>query len=181
MEQNERQLVLDQLKESRARLFGLVESLTAEQWTFHPGEGRWSIRDCLEHVMRVENRVFGLIEKKLAEPPEPDKQDPAHTKDALVAKSIPDRTLRREAPAAVRPTGEWADSSQLLAEFGKTRGRTIDFAARTQTDLRSRFIPHMAFGDLDCYQWLLVLSLHGERHARQIAEIQADPSFPAAK
>jgi len=180
VEQNERQLVLDQLKASRARLLGLVEGLTAEQWTFQPGEGRWSTRDCLEHVMRVENRIFGLIGKKLEEPPEPDKQDPTHAKDALVAKSIPDRAFRREAPTAVRPTGEWEDSSQLLAEFGKTRERTIEFAALTQSDLRSRFLPHAAFGELDCYQWLLALSLHGERHARQIAEIQADPSFPSA-
>jgi len=159
----------------------LVEGLTAEQWTFHPGEGRWSIQDCLEHVVRVESGTFKRIGKKLEEPPEPDKQDPAHAKDALIAKSIPDRTIRREAPAAVRPTGQWADSSQLLAEFGKTRESTIEFAALTQSDLRSRFLPHGAFGELDCYQWLLVLSLHGERHARQIAEIQADPSFPAVK
>jgi uncharacterized damage-inducible protein DinB len=179
MEEHERKLVVDQLKSSQERLLELVGGLTAEQWTFRPAEGRWSIRECLEHVARVENRVLGLIGKKLDEgTPEPEKRDPTHAKDAVVAKAIPDRTIRREAPEPVRPTGQWADTNELLAEFRKTRQRTTEFAATTRGDLRSHFVPHMALGELDCYQWLLVLSLHGVRHAQQIEEIRAAPGFP---
>jgi hypothetical protein len=36
----------------------------------------------------------------------------------------------------------------------------------------------MAFGELDLYQWLIVLSKHGERHALQIEEIKANPAWP---
>ena len=36
----------------------------------------------------------------------------------------------------------------------------------------------MALGELDCYQWLLVLSLHGSRHAQQMEEIKAAAGFP---
>jgi hypothetical protein len=71
----------------------------------------------------------------------------------------------------------WTDA-QLLAEFGKTRQRTIDFVAATDADLRCHFHPHMALGELDCYQWLLVLSLHGSRHALQIEGVKASPAFP---
>jgi hypothetical protein len=63
-------------------------------------------------------------------------------------------------------------------EFEKARERTVRFTAETDADLRKYFAPHQAFGDLDCYQWLIVMSLHGERHARQIEEIKADPAFP---
>jgi uncharacterized damage-inducible protein DinB len=181
MEDRERQLVVDQLNTSQERQMELVHGLTAEQWTFRPGEGRWSINECLEHVMRVEDRIFGLIGKKLRESaPEPEKQDPTHQKDSLVARSLPDRTHRREAPEPVRPIGQWADADELIAEFRKTRQRTTEFAATTQGDLRNHFLPHMALGELDCYQWLLVLSLHGARHAQQIEEIKAAPGFPRA-
>jgi len=181
MEEHERQLVVNQLTASEERLLELVHGLTADQWVFRPAEGRWSIGECLEHVMRVENRVSGLIGKKLQEgTPEPEKQDPSRAKDALVAQALPDRTVRREAPEPVRPTGEWADADQLLAEFRKTRQKTTEFAATTQGDLRSHFLPHVALGELDCYQWLLVLSLHGARHAQQIEEIKAAPGFPRA-
>lgn len=195
MNERERQLAADHLAASEGRLFGLVDGLTAEQWSFHPGEGRWSIAECLEHVMRVENRIFGVIEKKLEGPPEPAKPSAVESsareasaleasaleKDAVIAKMVPDRTNRREAPEPVRPLGQWPDTAELLAEFQKTRARTAQFVAHTEGDLRSHSIPHPAFGDLDCYQWLLVLGLHGERHARQIEEIKADPGYPCMR
>lgn len=179
MEAHERQLVLDQLAASQAHLLELVDRLTPEQWTFRPAEGRWSIGECVEHVVRVEDRVLGVIKKKLAEGrPEPEKKDPAHAKDAIVAQGVPDRTTRREAPEPVRPTGQWPGAEELLTEFRKTRQRTTEFAAGTQADLRSYFHPHVGFGELDCYQWLLMLSLHGSRHAQQIEEIKAVSGFP---
>jgi len=177
MEEHERQLVLDQLTASQARLLELVDGLTAEQWTFRPAEGRWSAAECLEHVIRVENRILGLIAKKLTEDATAAR---ARVDDSVIAKAVPDRTNRREAPEPVRPTGQWADTNELLAEFGKTRQRTTEFAAATQGDLRGHFIPHMALGELDCYQWLLVLSLHGSRHAQQIEEIKVAAGFPRA-
>lgn len=178
MTARERQLATHHLAASEERLCGLVDGLTAEQWSFHSGEGRWSIAECLEHVMRVENRIFGVIGKKLQGPPETGKKS-ALEDDAAIAKIIPDRTARREAPEPVRPVGQWTDTRELLAEFRKTRTRTAQFAAETEADLRSYFVPHPAFGELDCYQWLLVLGLHGERHARQMEEIKADPAYPS--
>jgi hypothetical protein len=176
MEDHERQLVVDQLTASRDRLLELADGLTIEEWTFRPAEGRWSIGECLEHVMRVESRMLGVIENKLRESP----TGPASTRvdDAWIAKAVLDRTARRQAPEAVRPTGQWPDANELVAEFRKTRRRTTDFAATTQSDLRRYFQPHMALGELDCYQWLLLLSLHGARHAQQMEEIKAAAGFP---
>lgn len=180
MEQHERQLVVDQLSASGARLDGLVQGLTVEQWEFCPGDGRWSIGQCVEHVTLVEKRVMGSIGKKLdqgdAQPRKADADRKA--KDAEVARLIPDRTVRRNAPDAAQPAGEWRDAGQMLAEFRKTRHATTEFAGSTQGDLRNYFIPHGLFGELDCYQWLLALSLHGERHACQIEEIKATPGYP---
>jgi uncharacterized damage-inducible protein DinB len=180
MEERERRMVLEQLAASRGRLMELVEGLTAEQWAFRPAEGRWSIGECIEHVTRVENRIYGVIVKKLEEGV-PSDQLPDRQKDALIMKAIPDRTVKRQAPEAARPTGQWADESDVLAEFEKTRLRTMEFAATTTGDLRRHFHAHMALGEIDCYQWLLVLSLHGSRHAQQIEEIRAASNFPGAR
>jgi uncharacterized damage-inducible protein DinB len=177
MEERERTLVLQQLSESREKLFGLVGGLTTEQWAYRPAEGRWSINECLEHVTRVENRVLGIITAKVAEgAPEPARPE-VRAKDDAIQKGVLDRSTARQAPEPARPTGMWTDS-QLAEEFGRTRQRTIDFAATTESDLRTYFNPHAAFGDLDCYQWLLLLSLHGSRHAKQIEEVKASATFP---
>lgn len=183
MEEHERQLVVDQLTASRERLLDLVHGLTAEQWAFRPAEGRWSIGECLEHVMRVEKRVLGMIGKKLDEnAPEPARNVAGRSeKDAMVAQAVLDRSVRRQAPEPVRPIGEWPDANDLLAEFRNTRQRTAEFAGGTRSDLRSYFLPHPLLGELDCYQWLIALSHHGARHAKQIEEIRATPGFPSTK
>jgi hypothetical protein len=179
MEQHERLRVTNQLVASRERLLNLVDGLTAEQWTFRPAEDRWSICDCVEHVTLVEHRLFGLIGKRLERPAESGSEErPNHPEDDAVAAAVPDRSVRRQAPEPARPTGRWPDTNELLAEFEKARERTVRFTAATDADLRNYSAPHPAFGNLDCYQWLIVMSLHGERHARQIEEIKADPAYP---
>lgn len=177
MEEHERQSAIDHLTASRARLLELVDGLTAEQWTFRPAEGRWSINECLEHITRVENRVFGLIGNKLSESPAP----PAtRTDDSVLTAAILDRSVGRQAPEPARPIGQWPDSNELVVEFRKMRQRTLEFAATTRDDLRSYFVVHPAFGEVDCYQRLLLLGHHGSRHAMQIEEIKAAPGFPRA-
>ena len=178
MNEQERELAAHHLRVSRERMLGLVEGLSPEQWVFHPGEGRWSIGDCVEHVTRVENRVIGFIGEKVEGSP---MEVPASVreKDAALMKVVPDRTERRQAPETARPEGKWTDAGQLLAEFEKTRAKSAQFAVETRADLRSYTQHHGAFGELDCYQWLLLLGLHAERHARQIEEIKAEAGFPA--
>jgi hypothetical protein len=177
MEAQERELVLEHLTESREKLLRLVEGLTKEQWAYRPAEGRWSINECLEHVTTVESRVLGIVTTKLAEGAAGPKKPEVRGKDEAVMTAVLDRTTRRQAPEPVRPSGKWVDS-QLLDEFGKARQRTFDFAATTDADLRGYFNPHAAFGELDCYQWLVLLGLHGSRHALQIEEIKASAGFP---
>ncbi len=179
MNEQERELAAHHLAVSRQRLLRLVQALSAEQWVFHPAEGRWSIGDCVEHVTRVENRVMGFIGEKVQGSPV---EVPASVreKDAALMEVVPDRTERRQAPEIARPEGKITDGGELLAEFLKTRSKSAEFTAETRADLRSYTQHHGAFGELDCYQWLLLLGLHTERHARQIEEIKADAGFPAA-
>lgn len=184
MEQHERQLVLDQLDASRDRILRTVEGLSKEQWSFRPAEGRWSIGDCLEHVIRVENRVRDLIANKLRdEKPQPEKRlsdEQTKARDVEATKTVLDRSAPRQAPEPVRPTGQWAAAEDLMAEFRRCRAETREFAASTEGDLRGYFHPHGALGEIDCYQWLILLSLHGARHAEQMQEVKSAAGFPQA-
>jgi hypothetical protein len=177
MEAQERKLVLEQLTGSREKLLGLVDGLTGEQWAYRPAEGRWSINECLEHVTTVEMRVLGIVTTKLAEGAPGAAKPELRGKDELLMIAVLDRTTRRQAPEPVQPGGKWVDA-QVLDEFSKARQRTLDFAETTDADLRGYFNPHAAFGELDCYQWLVLLSVHGSRHALQIEEIKASAGFP---
>jgi hypothetical protein len=180
MEPHERQLVLDQLASSEARLLALVEGLTPQQWSFREIPERWSIAENIEHVIVLENFITQTITKVLEGSAEPEKKSLAAAKESLVLGVANSRSVKIKAREAARPVGRWPDPAELIAELQKTRARTAAFAAETQADLRDHFFPHVAFGDLDCYQWLVVLGQHGFRHALQIEEIKSDPAYPAS-
>ena len=102
-------------------------------------------------------------------------------KEPLVLGLAKARSTKFNAWEAVRPVGRWPDTAEMIAELRRPRAGTLAFAAETQAELRDHFFPHLAFGDLDCYQWLVVPGQHGARHAvPQIEEIMADPGYPAS-
>jgi hypothetical protein len=178
METSERRFVLEELASSEARLLDLVEGLTPDQWNFRETPDRWSIAEIIEHLILFENFILGTIAKVLEGPAEPGKKALAAGKEPLVLGLANTRGSRIQAREAARPVGSWPDAAGRMAELRKARARTVTFAAGTEADLRGHFFPHLAFGDLDCYQWLLVLSRHVGRHALQIEEIKAHPAYP---
>jgi hypothetical protein len=180
IESHERQLVLDQLAASEARLLALVEGLTPEQWSFRETPERWSIAENIEHVIVLENFILRAIENAIEGPAEPEKKALATGKEPLVHGVGNSRSTKIKARQAALPSGRWPDTVELVAELRKTRARTLAFAAETNADLREHFFPHVAFGDIDCYQWLVVLGQHGFRHALQIEEIKGDAKYAAS-
>jgi hypothetical protein len=175
--QPDRQFILDGLRTSEAGLLAAVHGVTAAQWQFRESPGRWSIAENLEHLVLFEDFIRAAVAGALTRPAEPDKQ--VTEKDPLVLDLAAARaTTRFAAREAARPAGRWTDSGDLLAELHRARAQTIAFAAHTTADLRSHFFAHIAFGDLDCHQWLVLLARHMDRHALQIAQVKADAAWP---
>lgn len=165
-----------QLSQSRELLRQAVSGLSAEQRSFRPAADRWSVIDCIEHVTVVENFTLQRIRRLLEQPPA--SQPDTNGKDQVVVDRVPVRTTRVKGPEAVMPNGRWADFEELLSQFEAARHSTIGFAEATQADLRAYAFPHPFLGPLDCYQWLLFLAAHCERHVRQMEEVKSDPAFP---
>ena len=175
MQDTTRHYLLEQLQNNQTRILALIEPLTPQQWNFKPAPDRWSISEVMEHVVTVENRVLGIIQQKTEGAAEPNKK--SATEDAMLFAAVPDRETRRQAPEIAIPTGQ-LQGRQAQAEFEKCRQRTCDFIAANTNDLRQYFHVHGAFGELDCYQWVMLLALHGERHARQIEEVKTISGYP---
>jgi len=176
VEKAEREFLLLYLAASRERLLDTVNGLNREQARFRPSRDRWSVADCVEHVAIVEKAVLKKIQAILLSPPQP--EPAATTPDDAILSGIPNRSPRCSAPTEATPRRRWTDLGALLRQFEAARERSLRFAAITQSDLRAHFFPHPQLGALDCYQWLLFLGAHSERHARQADEVVADPKFP---
>ena len=92
---------------------------------------------------------------------------------------VVDRSERMKGPERLMPTGRWPHH-ELRREFESVRKRTSEFAANTDARLRESVFPHPRLGPLDCYQWLLLIAAHGERHRAQAEEVMASAGFPRA-
>jgi uncharacterized damage-inducible protein DinB len=176
----ERELALRHLAESRDRLLRMAQGLTREQLHYCAAPGRWTVAECLEHIVMVEGRIFDRIQKALEDGPDPSKRSALEGQDDALVAGAANRVGRLQAPEVLVPTGRWPDE-QLLQEFEAARERTRDFAASTQADLRRHFFKHPMFGDLDLYQWLLMISAHCDRHSAQSEEVMASPEFPRTR
>ncbi len=181
MEREERQSILQELASSEARLLELVHGLTREQWNFRESSERWSIAETVEHLVVFEKFINDVIVRVMAAPAEPEKKTFAAEKEPLVLGLANSRSTKLNAREVVLPTGQWPETAEMVVELRRGRAQTIAFAAETEADLRGHFFPHIAFGDLDCYQWLLAIAQHMARHALQIEEIKAHPAYPPSR
>jgi len=177
MTTDEREVLLKNLAESRERLLRMAQSLSREQLHYRPAPGRWTVAECLEHIATVEGRVLGLIQLTLQTGPDSSKRSAMDGKDDALIADVAGRVTRFQAPDMLVPTGRWPDE-QLLKEFEGARKQTRDFAASTPADLRRHFYKHPALGELDLYQWLLLIAAHCDRHRAQSEEVMASAGFP---
>jgi uncharacterized damage-inducible protein DinB len=156
-----------------------MQGLSKEQLHYRPAPGRWTVAECVEHLTLVEARVLGLIQKSLSEGPTPSKKSVFEGKEKEMVEDIAGRITRFPAPEAIQPNGRWPDD-QLLTQFENTRQQTREFASSTEADLRGHFFTHPRFGDVDLYQWLLLIAAHCERHCAQAEEVMAGAGYPKA-
>ena len=178
MEKTEREQVLHYLADTREMLIRSVDRLTAEQQFFRSAADRWSVADCVEHVTVVETNILKAIQRTLQGPPDPNQPGLTQGKDRTILEMVPSRQTRVKGPDAVMPNGRWPHFEALLLQFEAARERSVRFAAVTQADLRAFAFPHPFLGPLDCYQWLLFLAAHCERHVHHLQEVKTDAAFP---
>ncbi len=178
---DERNSLSARLGRSRDMFLQSIAGLSPAQWTFKPCAEEWSISECADHVLFVENLTFGLVtEKILAKPAEPDKCASVVGKEAKLARAVVDRSTKVKMPMAAVPTGH-ADTPEALADaFMAARRKIVDYVQTTQKPLHHHFAAHMIFKDLDGAQWILMMALHAERHTLQIDEVKAHAGYPKA-
>jgi len=158
--------VLERSKEEfQAAAGGVSESLAKTR----PGENRWSVLECVEHVATVED----IFLKRLAGGEYTDAPPEDKAKEAALAARIVDRSTRRQAPETVSPRGRFASLAEGLEQFNGARGRTLQFARERAADLHRLASAHPVFGPLNGVEALIVIAAHARRHADQIREIRA--------
>jgi hypothetical protein len=173
MTSDERQRVLDYLEQTKAEILTSTASFSEAQWRFKPSPEQWNAAECVEHIAVVEQSLLRTLQRLAAGPPGSEEAlASTRGKDEIILRAVPRRGGKAQAPEPARPSNRWPDTAALLASFAEIRDQTILYVRSTDHSLRSVSHPHIVFGPLDGYQWLLFLAAHSERHLRQLLELQ---------
>jgi hypothetical protein len=171
----ERTLLLTHLDKSGKVFRASLEGVSEAQWNFKPGADRWSIAECAEHVVTVDEASFGFATQQLLKMPAP--ESPQKVSDEKVLSGAADRTTKVKTAPFLEPKGKYADKEAALAAFDQSVAKIMAYVKSTQDDLRGHGFQSPG-GYRDAYQMLLTLAGHAERHSQQIAEVKADPKYP---
>jgi DinB family protein/SnoaL-like protein len=174
MTAQERDLLLDLLVSSQQALIAAVVRLTQDQWTFTPADERWSIAQCAEHLALSEEALLGMVRTQILESPAaPEKTAMARGRDGIVVAAMRDRSQRRKTFDFLEPRSSAPAPAHFIDAFLTRRAATLQFVRETEKALHHHFAPLGPLGDLDGYQWLLLLASHTERHVAQMDEVKA--------
>jgi hypothetical protein len=168
----DRQRLLAHLEMTERWLVGELDGLSGAQLTFKMTPESWSIMDVIEHLAVAEPQYWKQLQDSLKQPVGEVK--PPATDAAILWYGI-DRTNRTRTGEARVPKGRYASIAASLGDFRKLRATMVDFAKTTQEDLRGRLLIE---GNMDVYQWYLMISTHSQRHLLQIQEIKAHQAYP---
>ena len=169
----ERQRLVAHLEMTEHWLSTEVAGLTTSQLTFRPSPNSWSIKDVVEHLAIAEPQYWQQVQASLKAPITPGYK-PDATDAGILWYGI-DRTERTRTGDARVPDGRFKSMADALASFTSLRAAMLTLARESQDDFRGR---KLIEGNMDVYQWFLMISTHAQRHILQIREIKGNAEYP---
>lgn len=160
--------ILQILESSRQEFHAAASGVSENHAKTSPGEGRWSVLQCVEHVTFVEERFLTRLEQAPRTGAAPANRE----KEAGLLAQIPDRSTKVQAPEAARPSGRFETFADALEHFHAARSRTVGFAEQHGPALYGIASEHPRFGPMNGTEMLLIMAGHARRHAAQIREIR---------
>lgn len=177
MSADERSYLLDQLEQSKKAMLASIDGVTQAQWTFKPSATAWSVQECAEHIVLAESYIFGGSQQTLKTPAVERPEKSNATVDHVLVQRVQDRSQKATAPEPLVPGRKFATPADAAQAFTEARDKTIAYVKSTQDDLRTHVGAGPA-GQMDAYQFLLLLASHSARHTAQIREVEANPGYP---
>ncbi len=172
LSEGDRQRLLAHFELTESWLADGIKGLSPRQLSFQVTPDNWSIAQVVEHLAIAEPRYWDSVQKSLVQPPS---GASGNTTDADILWYGIDRTQRDKTGDARVPRGKFKSTAESLAEFRKLRATMRAFSKTTKEDLRGR---RLQGGNMQLYQWVLMISTHAQRHILQIREIKAHANYP---
>ena len=163
----DRKQILRLIAESDAALVGAVAGVSDGDARRRPEPERWSVLECVEHVVLGDDAMFARVSAH-STPGAP----PGERREELILRGMTNRERKFAAPEIARPTGRFSSLPEAIEGFCQHRRRSVAYVEQYQEDPRNRTTVHPGLGPISCHEMLLALALHPARHALQIREVR---------
>jgi hypothetical protein len=167
MDAADREQILRLIAESDAALVAAVAGLSDEHARRRPEAERWSVLECVEHVILGDDAMLVRVSAH-STPGAP----PGERREELILRGMTNRERKFAAPELVRPTGRFSSMQDAIEVFRQRRARSVAYVEQYQEDPRNRTTLHPGLGPISCHEMFLALALHPARHALQIREVR---------
>ncbi|MGV3704400.1 MAG: DinB family protein [Arcticibacter sp.] len=175
---NNKKYLLDYYQKTLDALTKSTGNLSAAQLHFKPAADKWSVGQCLEHIVATEKTLFGYAKQAMESPATPARRSEVKVSDEEIIQGINDRSHKAKATDDLTGKNLLNKADEALAALKNDRKVIFDYLANVnEADLRNH-ISDSPFGPVDAFQSFLFIAGHTARHTLQIDEIKADPNFP---
>jgi len=175
MSQEDREHLLVHVEMTTQMVAEQVRGLSRAQLEYKASSDRWSIREVVSHLAVAEPDYWRDIQKSLKAAPDMNGKKSSATDADILWYGI-DRVVHTKTGGGHEKVDTYKDLNVALGKFQALRATMIEYIKTTNDDMRAH-----SFGErqpIDCWQWMLEISTHAERHIQQIREIKNDPNFP---
>jgi hypothetical protein len=155
----------------------LVRGLSPAQLEYKASPDRWSIREVVSHLAVAEPDYWREIQKSLKAAPDMSTKKSAASDADIMWYGI-DRVVHTKTGGGHEKVDTYKDLGEALGKFQALRATMIDYIKTTNDDMRAHSFGEGGPEVIDCWQWMLEISTHSERHIQQIREIKNNPNFP---
>jgi hypothetical protein len=167
----DRQRLIAHLELTEGWLVSELAGLSDAQLRYRMSPESWSISDVVEHLAIAEPQYWKQLQDSLKQPAA-DYQ--SESTDAAILWYGVDRSNRQRTGEA-RVPHQKSTPQESLASFRRLRAEMLKVAKESQDDMRGR---KLLEGNMDVYQWFLMISTHSQRHILQIREVKAHAGYP---
>lgn len=174
-----RDSMLNYFEKTRNDLLREVEGLSAAQMQFKPSADRWSVSQCLEHIVMTEQMLFAMTKDSLQKPATPERRNEVKVTGDQVIAGILDRSFQAKAPEGLQPAGKYSDPDAATKDFDAQRKDILKYLNQVDIEVLKDHVSDSPFGPINAYHSLLFIAGHTGRHTLQISEVKAHPDFPA--
>ena len=176
--QNGKTFLMNYFQQTEDRLNAQLEGLTTAQLQFTPSADRWSVSQCVEHIILTEKMLFDMARKALAKPANPERKDEMKLTNQQLIDMVTDRSHKAEATAELIGKGAYTDPETAMADFRAQRKAILAYLDGISADDLRNHIDDSPFGPIDGYHSILFIAGHTARHTLQIEEVKSNPAFP---